>query len=59
MDYKKWLKLSSILVIVLLIGLGSYYVFGPDNSVEEGCEAVIESETGVDFDLSPDSVEIK
>ena len=48
---------SVIVAIAATIGCLSYYISGPDNKVEEACEAIIERETGSDIDLSPSTPE--
>lgn len=50
--------MSPIIVAIIvsvsaLIGYVSYKIAGPDNQVEEACEAVIKIETGATIDLSP------
>jgi hypothetical protein len=49
---KAWLT-CIILALAIIIGLCSIRFFGNDNEVEEACEQVIESTTGVDIDLTP------
>jgi hypothetical protein len=54
--------MSAIIIAVIIsiaatIGCLSYYISGPDNVVEEACEAIIEKETGADVDLSPSTPE--
>jgi len=36
----------------ILIGIGSSYLLGKHNPIEEACEAIIKIETGIDLDLS-------
>ena len=48
---------SIIIAIAALVGFSSYYIWGPDNRVEESCEKVIEIQTGEDIDLSPETPE--
>jgi len=48
---------SVIVSIAAVVGCLSYYAAGPDNAMEEVCEAVIEKETGADIDLSPSTPE--
>lgn len=45
-----------LVIMVISIGLGitSYFFWGADNPVEQVCEKVIEEETGVKIDLSPE-----
>lgn len=49
--------IMKILVVVatLIVGAGSVMIFKMknDNVIEEVCEKIIESETGLDVDLSP------
>jgi hypothetical protein len=51
--------MSVIVSIAAIIGCLSYYISGPDNKVEEVCEAIIEKETGSEIDLSPSTPETK
>lgn len=51
------LIIFGILAIVGIIGYASSFWLGHDNKVEETCEVVIESQTGVDLDLTPSSPE--
>jgi len=54
----KWLKLSSITASAFAIVLASHYTWYPhDNVVEELIEAKIKSDTTVDVDLTPNSLE--
>lgn len=46
-----------LIIIVILLALLSQKYFGDDNFVEETAEVMIEEETGVDVDLSPNSPE--
>ena len=48
-----------IIILAVIIGLGSVYFLGNDNPVEEISEKVIEEETGVNIDLTPNSSENK
>jgi hypothetical protein len=48
-----------ILVVALVAGYASSHFLGEDNPVEEAAEEVIESQTGMDIDLSPGSEEKK
>lgn len=48
-----------IIGIAAFIGIASTFYLGDDNPVEESAEAVIEMNTGVDIDLSPQSKEKK
>jgi len=44
-----------IVVVCTVAGLASRFIFGPDNAIEQVAETVIEKETGMTIDLSPDS----
>lgn len=44
-----------IVGVAVVAGLVSTKIFGPDNPIEQAAETVIEKETGLDIDLSPDS----
>ena len=59
----KFYDLGMVIVIITFIaialGTGSSYFFPPDNELEEVCEVVIETTTGVDVDLSRESPEVK
>ena len=48
-----------VIGVCVIGGIGSVYLFGPDNPVEEVAEALIEKETGAKIDLSPKSKEKK
>ncbi len=48
-----------IIVSVAVVGYISTKFLGDDNPVEEIAEEVIESQTGVDVDLTPNSPEKK
>ena len=48
-----------IVVVALTVGYISKKYLGDDNIVEEVAEKVIDSETGIDIDLSPSSPEKK
>jgi hypothetical protein len=52
MNSKLWITIG-IVAVAGAIGVGSYYIWGPDNAVEEVCESVIQTETGANVDLSP------
>lgn len=41
-----------VLLVALVVGLASVFIWGPDNRVEEVAESVIDHVTGVDIDLS-------
>lgn len=57
--YEGSLLVVGILVVALLAGHVSSRFLGEDNPVEEAAEEVIESQTGINLDLSPDSDESK
>lgn len=40
--------------IAMIVGIVSSKYLGNDNAVEQAAEAVIEEETGIDIDLSPE-----
>ena len=46
-----------IVVAAIIIGLLSAYFWYQDNPVEEVSEKVIEEQTGIDIDLSPQTLE--
>lgn len=48
---------KKILVVLALavIAIGSKYILGPDNPVEDGAEKIIQEETGFDIDFSPEN----
>jgi hypothetical protein len=41
------------LILAVIIGIGSVYLLGDKNPVEEIAEKVIEEEIGIDVDLTP------
>ena len=43
------------LILAVIIGIGSVYLLGDKNPVEEIAEKVIEEEIGIDVDLTPAS----
>lgn len=49
--------LISILVICVASGVISSKYLGDDNPVEETAEKIIDSQTGIDVDLTPNSKE--
>ena len=56
---KKNLIITGIIVaFASIIGVASYYFLGADNPIEEGCENMIEGQTGLDVDLSPSTSEV-
>jgi hypothetical protein len=57
--YEGGMLVVGILVVALVAGYVSSRFLGEDNPVEEAAEEVIESQTGMDIDLTPDSQESK
>ena len=55
--YDGGLLVVCIIVVALGVGYLSSRWLGHDNAVEEAAEEVIESQTGMMIDLSPDSKE--
>ncbi len=55
--YDGSLLVVGILVLAIVAGYVSSRFLGQDNPVEEAAEEVIESQIGLDIDLSPDSEE--
>lgn len=49
----------AIVVAAAVLGVGSQYFLGDDNPVEEMAEKVIEDQSGIDLDLSPQTKEKK
>lgn len=47
----------SIIVVALAAGYASSRWLGDDNPVEEAAESVIEEQTGLDIDLTPNTSE--
>ena len=45
-----------LILLVVLMGVVSTYVFGDDNPIEEYSEEIIKEETGLDIDLTPNSI---
>ena len=45
------------IILAIIIGIGSVYLLGNDNPVEEIAEKVIEEEIGIDVSLTPNSKE--
>lgn len=50
-------KLVLIIVSCLLLGFFSHKWLGHDNIIEEHIEAIIENNTGIDYDFTPYSKE--
>lgn len=46
-----------IIAVAALVGYFSSSWLGDDNVIEETCEDVIEQHMGIDFDISPNTVE--
>jgi hypothetical protein len=46
-----------VLILAVIIGIGSVYWLGNDNPVEEIAEKIIEEQTGINIDLTPQSPE--
>ncbi len=51
------LIIITIISLCVVAGLASKIWYGDDNPIEETAEKIIELETGIDIDLSPDSKE--
>jgi len=47
---KKFIALAA----AAIVAIGSTYILGADNAIEQGAETYIESQTGVDIDFSPE-----
>lgn len=47
-----------IILATIIIGLLSAYFWYQDNPVEEVSEEIIKTQTGVDIDLSPQTLEV-
>ena len=45
-----------LILLVVLMGVVSTYVLGDDNLIEEYSEEIIKEETGLDIDLTPNSI---
>lgn len=54
---KKPFVIGGVIVIASIIGAASTLWLGSDNSVEEGMEAIVKNETGLDVDFTPSSQE--
>lgn len=52
---KKNIMKMLALILAVIIGIGSIYLLGDKNPVEEIAEKVIEEEIGIDVDLTPAS----
>lgn len=47
-----------VLVATVLFGLVSQFFYGNDNAFEQAAEQVIEKETGMKIDLSPEKMDV-
>ena len=47
-----------IVLAAIIVGLLSSYFWYQDNPVEETTEVIIETQTGIDIDLSPQTPEV-
>jgi hypothetical protein len=45
-----------LILLIVLIGVFSTYLLGDDNLIEEYSEEIIKEETGLDIDLTPNSI---
>jgi hypothetical protein len=45
-----------LILLIVLIGFFSKYLLGDDNPIEEYSEEIIKEETGIDIDLTPNSM---
>lgn len=45
-----------LILLVVLMGVVSTYLLGDDNPIEEYSEEIIKEETGLDIDLTPNSI---
>lgn len=61
MWYNKKENIIKVIVVILaiIVGISSAYFLGDDNPVEEIAEEVIQEETGINIDLTPNSPEPK
>jgi uncharacterized protein YpmB len=61
MWYNKKKNIIKIIVVILvvIVGFSSAYFLGDDNALEEIAEEVIQQETGLNIDLTPNSLELK
>jgi len=55
-------ELATVVIVTVVglclgVGLVSKYWLGPDNVIEETAEKIIDAETGIDIDLTPESKE--
>ena len=57
MKYLTWnvFWIVVVCIIATTIGIISIKYLGNDNPIEEAAEQIIESETGLDIDLSPET----
>ena len=61
MWYNKKENIIKVIVVILaiILGISSAYFLGDDNALEEIAEEVIQEETGINIDLTPNSPEPK
>lgn len=45
-----------LILVVVLVGIVSTYILGDDNPIEEYSEEIIKEETGLDIDLTSNSI---
>lgn len=55
--YEGGMLVVGIIIVAFVAGYASSHFLGQDNPVEEAAEEVIESQTGINIDLSPSSLE--
>lgn len=48
-----------VIAAAVVLGVCSQIFFPPDNAIEQVAEVVIEAETGVKVDLSPDKTPVR
>lgn len=48
----------ALVAAAIIGGIGSRFILGPDNFIEESAEKIIERNSGFSIDLSPDSKEV-
>lgn len=54
---KRAIAMLVILIVCAMVGITSAVFLGHDNPVEESAEAIVETQTGVRIDLTPQSIE--
>lgn len=57
MLYDAGILICIVITCAIVVGLVSQSFFGPDNVIEDFCEDVVESETGISLDFSPENRE--